>query len=149
MIAPVISIEGLNGAVSIFNSTFTRIDTMPIAGEPDITLVADPLPTNKLFGDSLAANDILDGVKEFETAPPELFLVDRDPGLTTIQRVRPSPPGPSLSARVPSLSLSLLDGCASSDMAVAFLHTGRGTASAQHMTRVGACSPAATRSRSS
>jgi hypothetical protein len=88
MTAPVIFINGPTAAVSIYNSTFTGIKETPGASAEQNSVVADPLKTNTLFGDSLAAANITAGVKPIESAPKGLFLSDEDPLFLQLQKVR-------------------------------------------------------------
>ena len=89
MIMPAVRLEGPMAAANFYNVTFSRITANPVPEEADdSTLVADPLPTNQVFGDSQAAANISIPIKPSSTAAVGLFITDRDALFEQLQRVR-------------------------------------------------------------
>lgn len=88
MFAPVVTIEGPKGYLSVFNSSFVRIaESNDSEGPNDRSIVADPLATNAIWGDSMAANDILIPIKPYNARPAGLFLQEDDRLYTQIRAV--------------------------------------------------------------
>ena len=86
---PAVKIIGPKGAVKLYNVTFRFVDVPPGTTDPqDESLVADPLQTNKVFGDALAMANISIPIKPTSAAPADLFLQNSDPEFLALQRVR-------------------------------------------------------------
>jgi hypothetical protein len=88
MFSPVIAMTGPSSAANIFNSTFVRISE-PLEGTAEEkSLVIDPVKTNKVYGDSVAAANITIPIKPRGDVPPGLFITEEDVLFKQLQQVR-------------------------------------------------------------